>query len=529
MDERAKYKRNLAILISIAAVVIIGVITAVAVLLINKQKTAKYYEATRRAESCIKEMDYAGAIKEYELALEFDSKQPDAYAKLAVLYEHEGNIAKAKEYAVAGYQNTKSVQLSDFIDSINMNGTTGYTFSEGTSLLVTMESVNSVVVQNMGSIAFKDYISGEVLNKTIDDYISTYGEPDFYADGDYQVADFGDIRVLYPSFVTDVDKAREYLGDPVGIKYKRLSSIFDGVDGDIPFDVACEVLGGTPEIKQSIDGYYYISIEYKGCRVEVECDADGNLKNDANYVFVSAANPYIAADSAATEEDEVEIEVQTQGGSVAGKVKDAVTGSALSNVHLAFRKGNDQKSGEPAAECDTDSSGSYYVELEEGNYCVEIKKSGYIDHYENIQVIKNVSRTGQDLIISTQMAGQIRIVLQWGADPEDLDSYLTGSSDSGTSVNINYRNKSSSVANLDVDDINGYGPETTTIYDVNGVYYFDVQDYNQTGTMASSGAKVTVYLPDNSSQTITINSGLGSTNIWHVLKIDHGELTILNN
>jgi hypothetical protein len=80
-----------------------------------------------------------------------------------------------------------------------------------------------------------------------------------------------------------------------------------------------------------------------------------------------------------------------------------------------------------------------------------------------------------------------------------------------------------------VDDINGYGPETTTIYDVNGVYYFDVQDYEETGTMASSGAKVTVYLPDNSSQTITINSGLGSTNIWHVLKIDHGELTILNN
>ena len=529
MDERAKYKRNLAILISIAAVVIIGVITAVAVLLVNKQKTAKYYEATRRAESCIKEMDYAGAIREYEMALEFDSKQPDAYAKLAVLYEHEGNMAKAKEYAVAGYRNTKSIQLSEFIDSINQRGTTGYVFSEGTSLLVTMESLNEDMVKTMGSIVFKDYISGEVLNKTIDDYIGAYGDPEFYQDGDYQVADFGEVRVLYPSFVTDVDKAREYVGDPVGVRYKNLSSIFDGVTGDIPFDTACEVLEGTPEIKQSIDGYYYISIEYKGCRVEVECDENGNLKNDANYIFVSAANPYIATESISSEEEEIEVEVNAQGGSVAGKVKDASTGSSLANVHLVFRKGSDQKSGEPAAEVDTDSSGSYYVELEEGNYCVEIKKSGYIDHYENIQIIKNVSRTGQDLIISTQMAGQIRIVLQWGSSPDDLDSYLTGTTDSGSSVNVNYRNKSCSAANLDVDDINGYGPETTTIYDVNGVYYFDVQDYEETGTMASSGAKVTVYLPDNSSQTITINSGLGSTNIWHVLKIDHGELTILNN
>lgn len=84
-------------------------------------------------------------------------------------------------------------------------------------------------------------------------------------------------------------------------------------------------------------------------------------------------------------------------------------------------------------------------------------------------------------------------------------------------------------AELDVDEMSGYGPETTTIYDLNGVYKFEVVDFLATGTFQDYGATVKVYLPGQSQpEVITMDPNAGVNVVWEVFELDHGELKILN-
>ena len=81
-------------------------------------------------------------------------------------------------------------------------------------------------------------------------------------------------------------------------------------------------------------------------------------------------------------------------------------------------------------------------------------------------------------------------------------------------------------AALDRDSRSGPGVETTTIYDMNGSYEFEVFDYMESGGMQSSGATVTIYVPGESPQTVSITSSEGNT--WHVCTIDAGKVSITN-
>ncbi len=61
--------------------------------------------------------------------------------------------------------------------------------------------------------------------------------------------------------------------------------------------------------------------------------------------------------------------------------------------------------------------------------------------------------------------GSIRIILDWDKSPNDLDAHLVKDGD----YHISYRNKrvaDDGAAQLDRDDMNGYGPETITINNV---------------------------------------------------------------
>ena len=80
-----------------------------------------------------------------------------------------------------------------------------------------------------------------------------------------------------------------------------------------------------------------------------------------------------------------------------------------------------------------------------------------------------------------------------------------------------------------LDEMSGYGPETTTIYDLNGVYKFEVVDFLATGTFQDYGATVKVYLPGQSQpEVITMDPNAGVNVVWEVFELDHGELKILN-
>ena len=137
--------------------------------------------------------------------------------------------------------------------------------------------------------------------------------------------------------------------------------------------------------------------------------------------------------------------------------------------------------------------------------------------------------TGQNLTMSNTLgAGEIRIVLEWGANPMDLDSHLNTSQGEVSFMNMSI----SGVASLDVDDTNGNGPETITIETSAEQYTYYVKDYtnsndSSSNALAGSGATVKVYLPGESSPRIFyVPSGSGT--VWEVFRINNGSIEEIN-
>ena len=129
----------------------------------------------------------------------------------------------------------------------------------------------------------------------------------------------------------------------------------------------------------------------------------------------------------------------------------------------------------------------------------------------------------------------IRIVLTWGETPADLDSHLVGPKlYSEDRFHIYFEDKTyfddewhAYIADLDYDDVTSYGPEVTTIHDIDyeGDYYFYVHDYTtgedaESQAMGNSGAKVKIYRGRSRKPAVeySITPGAKGT-IWNVCKI----------
>ncbi|HWT75842.1 MAG TPA: carboxypeptidase regulatory-like domain-containing protein [Mobilitalea sp.] len=199
-------------------------------------------------------------------------------------------------------------------------------------------------------------------------------------------------------------------------------------------------------------------------------------------------------------------------GVASGYVYNALTGRGVeAGLTLTVLKGYNLSTGEVVTTTTTGEGGVYSLTLPAGNYTVYVNDlrtdaaTKYRKGYFNIKVLGNITIGNQNGEVTPIMAeGEIRIILVWGEIPYDLDSHLTGPTSSGGTFHTYYRNKSYSesgkqLVQLDVDDTDSYGPETTTIYtQSNGVYKFTVHDYSNRGStdsmaLANSGACVKVY------------------------------------
>ena len=536
MDNRADFRKKIIIIISIIAVICALGAVLIVILIMNTRKD-KYYESVDLASTYISSLRYDEAIAEYERALEIDDSDPEIYQKLSVLYEETGNLNQAKAIAIKGYQTTGSVVLSDIVQHINSFGTTGYEFKENSELIVADISGKKSETTYM---SVKGALMAMLQNYAYSDFTSEYGQCQLYIDNGFVVADFDGITVYFPESTADINNMQDYKGKAYAMSYDDVSDAFDGYSGSdgLTYPNMVALFGSSLLIKYDDKlSRYYVETDYEGFNIKIETDKDGNVVKkypwnmftvlDYNDENLSNATDATTQVSAGDDQDSDSIFL----GSISGTVKDATTGGAANGVKMIFRKGSGMRSGASVLEYTTDITGTYKVELDEGNYCVQLSKQGYIDSFEDVTIMRNVDRTGIDFVISTEVNGEIRIVLEWESQPEDLDAHLTGRTDSGSSVNVSFQNKESydsngnCLAELDVDDRNGNGPETITIHEVNGRYEFFVVDYTQTGTMANTNVKVTIYLPDNSSETRTINGGLGSTDLWEVCTIDHGQIS----
>jgi hypothetical protein len=144
-------------------------------------------------------------------------------------------------------------------------------------------------------------------------------------------------------------------------------------------------------------------------------------------------------------------------------------------------------------------------------------------------------------------ANEVRVILNWGEEPFDLDAHLTGPQPGLPVSDINEserfhiywweQSSSDGVATLDVDDVTSFGPETVTISPPTGasvlrpgVYRYSVYHYDGTGTLADN-ARVTLMIGSNS-RTFTPPAGQlsGPDDVWTVFELNvasNGQMTVL--
>lgn len=130
--------------------------------------------------------------------------------------------------------------------------------------------------------------------------------------------------------------------------------------------------------------------------------------------------------------------------------------------------------------------------------------------------------------------GTIRIVLDWDEKPADLDAHFLKENN----YHISFRNTrilQDGKGLLDLDDMDGFGPETITVMDISetDTYTYFVHDYTnrenyRSSNLSNSKANVKVFADNRLMKVIEIpRMGIGTK--WMVFKIENGAFVILNN
>lgn len=276
------------------------------------------------------------------------------------------------------------------------------------------------------------------------------------------------------------------------------------------------------------DGTYQISIT-EGEGYSIDFSKDG-------FLPITRSNVTVVANATTFIEATLQIDEQFSGlGNIGGRVTNALTGIGESGVNLDIRFGLGNISSEILQSTTTGSSGFYEMtNLEAGNYTIEASKAGFRSTFFSVIVIGQQTTGQQNGTIAPESSGLVRIVLTWGANPSDLDSHLTGPNESGGRFHVYYSNQfpPGSNANLDVDDVSSFGPETITISVLSsGTYRYSIHDFtnrNNTGSiaLAQSQAKVTV-LNDEGIRDFFVPTSAGT--LWTVFEIREGVVVPINS
>ncbi|MBR4372996.1 MAG: hypothetical protein IKP49_01360 [Treponema sp.] len=176
--------------------------------------------------------------------------------------------------------------------------------------------------------------------------------------------------------------------------------------------------------------------------------------------------------------------------------------------------------------------------LSDGDYSLTLSANGYNAECFDFSVRAGFIPRYRFAISKVLVGSYVRIVLEWGEQPTDLDLHL----EQEGGYHISYRNmrvSSDETAQLDRDDINSYGPETITIseWTPNTRYFVYVVDYTnrmqvKSSALSNSTATVKVYDKNGFIQAFAVPIGqLG--NRWNVCDMYNGHLnsnqTVITN
>lgn len=508
------------VVLLVICVVLLGVAVVAGAFVIRRQMSQKAYsEAIETAEKYVDSGVYSTAIMMYENAINMDPDEEEGYIGLAEVYIMQGDEESAIITLQRGYSRTNSEKLRYMVRTFTYGEV-----SKTEEMVITAGDLEEKTVS--GEFGLDTAFLQKLENYTFEDYLDEYGNY-----GDLEKIDQGESSVVHENLeatfyyantdefddIVDLESGvPDTTAMPERVTLDNISLLFRNFDGTVSLEELQELSSSKVEPIETSERTY-VELSIGTAVIRIETDEDGNIVSDTpwNEIILTEANKN-----------------RENSGLFSGVVIDAETGDIVPGATVAFMGEEDSSHSYTTT---TDANGAFELEVEPDTYTVTISADGYLQEEFVIEVEEGENYTGQQFVISQELeSGTVRIVLEWNAQPWDLDSYLRGETDDGDRVAVSYYNKQSTagddlLAELDVDDTDGYGPETITLYEINGVYTYTVEDFRDTGTMQEYGATVKVYLPGQSQPTvIELSQSAGVENVWEVFTLDHGELEILN-
>ncbi|MBE7503058.1 MAG: immunoglobulin domain-containing protein [Verrucomicrobiales bacterium] len=155
------------------------------------------------------------------------------------------------------------------------------------------------------------------------------------------------------------------------------------------------------------------------------------------------------------------------------------------------------------------------------------RTNGYVTYVSrHVDVSTNTLTNLSFSMTPAPKPGAMRLVLNWGENPQDLDIHLVTAPLPGGRYEVFYPvdQRGSLImppfAQLDVDDTDSYGPETITIAQFfDGTYYCFVHKYAGFGDLGGSKAVVNLYDSSGLVRSIPVPTQ-GSGRYWEVCEIE---------
>ena len=505
-------KKMIIVAVALIAVIVVAVGAIAAILLQPEQDV--YTMRLSEGYRYLQEGDYNNAILQFRLALEEDDSKEDAYLGLYQAYLYAGQWEYAQTTLRVGIRTTQSTQLEQKLTQLIE--LYGQYFPENKPEETEPEEtepeekdlqhlVNIELLTALGSANYGDYcaqygtVSGMVSNGRFSRYIDAIGATLIYYDTSSARVIDSSRGVPYSQFL------------PNEIWVDSIATIFGG-SRRVTFDT----LRMLPGVRDAVQQGKNITFVGGGCEVTVVCEEEGVITDGCANKIVP-----LNMENAAVGQ----YQLQTV-------ICDATNNAPISNVRVRVYKGN-ALYGE-CKEGMTDGAGTVSVDLtESGEYTVVAEKEGYISEQFQVIILSGMQMTTERFYLSPVMQGEsIRFVLTWDASPTDLDSHLSGYTAGGNSVYVFFGDKTAAdgngkvIADLDLDDTDGYGPETMTLHDTSGSFDFVVDDYTNSGTISFSGATVKIYVGSTLYTTVNIPAGIDDQ--WHVCRVVDGEILVTN-
>ncbi len=203
----------------------------------------------------------------------------------------------------------------------------------------------------------------------------------------------------------------------------------------------------------------------------------------------------------------------------------ALTGKPVNGGHVVLKD---------IGEYVTDFDGKVLFDppAEDGELAVAFRAPGYITSEFGIEVVNGSLSFNRFSVSPVLDVHKVRIVLDWGEEPRDLDLHFV--KDGG--YHISFRDMHSvadGTAGLDRDDTHGYGPETITVQDISAVNRYECYVHNysdrhdeESNALSQSHATVKLYAEGRLVRVFQVSGNLQGTT-WHVFEYSGGSVKAL--